>query len=229
MNATFAVFGFAALALLPPVALARNASDPYRNIPSAERARDFDSYPLDRVSRDVDARHVRCPDVHLVSYQGTTVRLARAARFAEAFVPHVQEFERIVARVAIEVYGRAPSRINHLGTYNCRVIRAFPDLLSEHGLGNAIDVSGFEFAAAPRDATVPTDLPRALRRGFNVTILAHWHSTRGVGVVHARFLERLREELASRPALFRGMLGPAYPGHRNHLHLDMAPWSLIWM
>ena len=56
MNATCAVFGFAALALLPPVALARSASDPYRNIPSAERARDFDSYPLDRVSRDVDAR-----------------------------------------------------------------------------------------------------------------------------------------------------------------------------
>jgi len=203
------------------VALARHS----RDIPSASRASDFGAYPLDRVSRDFTGR---CPDVGLVRYRGTSIRFARPVRVYAGFVPRLAALERLVDEVALRHYGRTPSRLLHRGAYNCRAIRIDARQLSEHGLGNALDVRGFRFGRLPADADLPESAPRRLRHAFEVSIAEHWTATRGVARQHAAFLADLRRELERRPQMFRGMLGPRFPGHRDHLHFDMAPWTLVY-
>jgi len=113
----------------------------------------------------------------------------------------------------------------HLGTFNCRRIRAYPDLLSEHALGNAIDVEGFEFGAMSRDdGAAPALAPRA---AFTVRLVAHWDSRRPVDQIHRTFLRTLARRIIDEPELFRVALGPAWPGHRNHFHFDCAPYRLV--
>jgi len=130
-----------------------------------------------------------------------------------------------VQEVAIEVYGRAPVKIRHMGTYNCRRIRLYPTYVSEHGMGNAIDIAEFQFARARGEER--TTAPRGTKRGFSVSVLKHWNKRRGVSAVHARFLRRLTDRLVARKDIFRVLLGPSYPGHKNHFHFDCSPWRIV--
>ena len=124
-------------------------------------------------------------------------------------------------------YGRAPRTLVHLGTHNCRRMRRYPDWVSEHALGNAIDLAGFDFGPLARGASLPEGLPRALRRGFSVRLEQHWNAARGAGAVHRRFLRVLAAKLIERRDLFHVVLGPAWPGHHNHFHLDSAPYRVV--
>ncbi len=188
-------------------------------------ASEGDSYALDAVSRAVDARgRLRCPDLGLVRYDGEILRYHRPLKVYEGFREHLARFEAVVRDVAVEVYGRAPRRIVHIGAYNCRRIRAYPTVLSEHGLGNGIDIAGFDFASAPKGQKLPEGLPRSLRRAFKVRMKDHWEGgRREAAKVHQRFLQTLARRLIERQDIFRVLLGPAWPGHRKHLHFDMAP------
>jgi hypothetical protein len=58
-----------------------------------------------------------------------------------------------------------------------------------------------------------------------VRVAEHDRITRGAGVIHARFLQILRERLIATTEL-SGVLGPGYPGHEDHFHMDVAPWTL---
>ena len=168
---------------------------------------------------------VRCPTVPLVVYRGTTLAYQKPMRVYRDLVPRLALFEGVVRDGAREGYGRAPVRIRHDGTYNCRRIARFPDVLSEHGLGNAIDVEGFDFAAA-RGSELGA-APRGLAGRFEVRLGPHWKATRGTGAIHARFLATLAERLVKRPEIFRVLLGPAFPAHQRHFHFDMAPYRLV--
>lgn len=201
--------------------------DRFAGIPMAEPRRDLGTYPLDVVERRM-LPGGRCPDVPLVTYGGTLVRFTRAVRIHQAFVPRVQIFERVVYDAAIEVYGRPPRRLVHRGAYNCRAVRGFPELLSEHGLGNALDWSGADFAPLARTQPAPPGLAPALRRGFQVRVAQHYRATRGIEATHARFLQILRERLIAVTEL-SGVLGPGYPGHEDHFHIDVAPWTLSYL
>jgi hypothetical protein len=217
----------AALAIALCAAAGARAEHRFDDIPMAEPRRDLGTYPLDTVERRM-LPGGRCPDVPLVTYGGTLIRFARSVRVHEAFVPRIQVFERIVYDAAVEVYGRPPRRLTHRGAYNCRAVRGFPELLSEHGLGNAIDWSGADFGPVARAQPVPPGLPPALRRGFTVRVLEHYRATHGLGATHARFLQILRERLIAATE-FSGVLGPGYPGHEDHFHLDVAPWTLSYL
>lgn len=188
-----------------------------------------DSYPLDAIPRTVEARgRVRCPDLGLVSYAGEILPYHRRLRIYAGFREHLVRFEALVRDVAIEIYGRAPRRIVHIGAYNCRRIRAYPTVLSEHGLGNGIDIAGFDFASLPRGQKLPQGLPRALSRAFKVRMVDHWEGgRREVAKVHQRFLQTLARRLVERQDIFRVLLGPAWPGHRKHFHFDMAPYRAV--
>lgn len=191
----------------------------------------LEPYALDAFGRTVAVDGpMRCPDVELVQHTGEHVRWKKALKVHPAFAQRLIAFEAVVAEVATRVYGRAPARITHFGSYNCRRIRRYPDLLSEHGLGNAIDVAGFEFAALSRAEKKTSKLPRALQRSFSATVLDHWHAEgpeHSAKAHHRRFLRELAAELERRPEIFRVMLGPAYPGHDNHFHFDCAPYRLV--
>ena len=40
-------------------------------------------------------------------------------------------------------------------------------------------------------------------------------------------LADLARRVIARPEVFRTVLGPAYPGHHNHFHLDCAPYRVV--
>lgn len=177
------------------------------------------AYALDELSRTVPTRgRLPCP-TGLVRYRGTHIRYHKPVRVHPAFVPVLARFEAIAVEVAVEHYGRAPRRLVHIGAYNCRRTRGYPDLLSEHALGNALDVEAFRFGRARRGAELPDKAPR---RAFSVSVERHWD---GAGR-HAAFLRALTERL-QKDDVFRVMLGPAYPGHDDHFHFDMAPYRLV--
>lgn len=191
----------------------------------------LEAYPLDGLPRSVEVDGpMRCPAVDTIEHRGDAVRWKTPLKVHPAFALRLAAFEAIVAKVAMDVYGRAPKAITHLGSFNCRRIRRYPDLLSEHGIGNAIDVAGFEFPALSRADAKKSDLPPALRRSFKVTVLEHWDPRArpdSPKAYHERFLHELTAALEARPDIFRVMLGPAYPGHKNHFHFDCAPYRLV--
>ena len=187
-----------------------------------------EGYPLDSQTRVIKPRgKVRCPKVDLVSYRGDVLRYSGALTVHPAFQARLALFEQVAKEVAIEVYGRAPTKIVHLGSYNCRRIRRYPHLISEHGLGNAIDVAGFDFRAAPKSAKLPDGVPAKLKRSFSVRMEDHWNANDKLGKHHSRFLRLLGERLTDHPEIFRVMLGPAWPGHHNHYHFDCADYRLV--
>jgi len=210
--------------LLAFIALAQASPGRAQDVP-------LEPYPLDDLGRQVEVTGpMRCPVVPLEPHAGEAVRWKTPLKVHPAFAARLMAFEAVVVTVAARVYGRAPSRITHLGSFNCRRIRRYPDLLSEHGLGNAVDVAGFEFPALARTDAKASPLPAALKRAFKVTVLDHWNSSAKEGTaraLHSRFLHELTEALEARPDIFRVMLGPAYPGHANHFHFDCAPYRLV--
>jgi hypothetical protein len=185
-------------------------------------------YPLDSIPRVLErGQSLPCSAAKAVQYRGTRMLLSKAGWVHPAFVPKLEGLEQVVEATAREVYGRAPRRLVHLGTQACRRMRRYPNWVSEHALGNAIDLAGFDFGPAPAGRPLPEGAPAALRRGFSVRIDAHWNATRGAGALHARFLRELAARLIERRDLFRCVLGPAFPGHHNHLHLDFAPYRVV--
>lgn len=184
-------------------------------------------YPLDSASREAPARGtVACPDVPIQRYRGARFRYAKPVQVHPAFAVQLRKFEDVVVDVATRHYGRAPVVMRHAGARSCRRIGGYRNLLSEHAFGNGIDVVGFDFAAVSRRAQLPAELPRHLRRSFNVS-LAHWGATEGTAALHARFLDDLARTLVNRRDVFRVLLGPAYPGHRGHFHFDVAPYRVV--
>lgn len=187
-----------------------------------------DPYELDDVERRLEAgQRPPCDPKSLVNYPGTALRYHGALTVSEPFKERLVRFEQVVAEVAREVYGREPRRIRHYGSYSCRPTRNRASVVSEHALGNALDVLGFDFGPATKDDPLIGDLPRPLRHPFQVRIAKHWSATKGVGAVHAGFLARLTERLSERGDIFRSMFGPGHGGHDDHLHLDVSPWRYV--
>lgn len=171
-----------------------------------------DLYPLDGESRKLQGG--KCPQVQLIDYAGDVVPYRPALRVNPFFRERLQQFEIVVAQVAVEVYGRPPVAIRHYGAYLCRRIRS-TSKMSEHGLGNAIDVWGFDFEAK-------ADAPAPIREAFGIVLLRDWDGGSALQDYHAVFLRKLVIALAARPDIFRGMLGPGAPDHDNHFHLDVG-------
>lgn len=193
----------------------------------ADSVESLTPYSLDTVTRITSTEgKLRCPKLEMVRYRGDQVRYHKPVYIYKDFESHLLAFEKALSDVAIEVYGRAPRRIKHVGTYNCRRIRRYPYLLSEHALGNAIDVEGFDFGPAKGKTERAASPHRSLRRGFQIRIDKHWDKEKGVSSIHSGFLRKLTERLLEEDT-FRVLLGPAFPGHKDHFHFDLAPYRLV--
>ena len=186
------------------------------------------AYPLDALARSVPPKgKMVCPKVDLVTYRGDVVRYSHALTVTPPFVERLRRFEAVAAEVGARLFGRPPKSIRHMGGFYCRRIARYPDLLSEHGIGNAIDVTSFAFAPLPKGAAAPAELPRRFRRGFDVVLARDWDEDPEATALTARFLRELTEALVARDDIFRVLLGPAYPGHKDHFHFDVAPYRLV--
>lgn len=109
-----------------------------------------------------------------------------------------------VAPAAQQILGSELVQVESMGTYSCRAIvggkASIAGKISEHGLGNAVDISGF-----------------VLRDGRRVTMLNDWRSS---DPKVREFLNAVRQSACKR---FRTVLSPDYnAAHQDHLHLDMG-------
>ena len=170
-------------------------------------------YALDGRSRTAAPGPLACPRVELADHAGDGIAFDPAARVAPPFRERLRELERVVREVSLPFYGRAPSALIVASSYDCRSISGRRERMSEHALGNAIDITGFRFDA----------LDAASAPGFEVRVDRHWKA-RGDATreLHARFLEALTRALIARD-VFRTLLGPAHRDHEDHFHFDMAP------
>jgi hypothetical protein len=189
-------------------------------------------YPLDATPRDAATYttadgELQCPPVSLVDVRGDVIRYHPLLWVNADFRARLPAFERVVREAGIAVYGRAPDRIVQLGGYGCRRMREHSAYISEHALGNAIDIEGFDFGHLPKGAALPAGLDKTFANGFEVRVLRHWGKKTGHAAVHARFLREVAQRLVARKDLFRVLLGPGYPGHNNHFHFDMSPFRLV--
>jgi hypothetical protein len=133
----------------------------------------------------------------LVRYSGEHLRYQKPLQVHPQFRAHLPAFEQLVRELAERHYGRAPRRIVHLGAYSCRRMRRYPTWVSEHALGNAIDISAF-------------------RIGDEWIVVGDGENS----VVEEKFLASIRKA-ACGP--FKTVLGPGDPDHSEHLHFDLAP------
>jgi hypothetical protein len=190
-----------------------------------------DAYDLDDIDRALGSGdRVVCHPQGLVEHRGQLLPYQGAVRVDPAFRERLVRFEHLVVDVATAVYGRAPARLRHFGAYSCRSTRNHAGRLSEHALGNAIDVIGFDFARARKNQPLAEGLPAELRGSFQVRVARHWtpDAKKPVAAVHARFLHELAARLGARSDVFRGMIGPSRSDHTDHLHLDMSPWRYVY-
>jgi hypothetical protein len=189
-----------------------------------------DAYELDSIERHLgdSTGKVVCRPETMMSYAGTGVRYHGAIEINPLFRERLERFELLLSETALEVYGRAPRRIRHFGAYSCRSSRNRNYRVSEHALGNAIDIVGFDFAPATKQQPLSAELPRQLRGAFEVRVARHWTASSGAtAAVHARFLRLLIERLQDRDNVFRGLIGPGRPGHADHFHFDVSPWRYV--
>jgi hypothetical protein len=113
------------------------------------------------------------------------------------------EFEQAHIQPAAEaVLGAKIKRIKHIGTYNCRSMRQYSGVLSQHAFANAIDVSGFE-----------------LTNGQTINVAKDWN----VAGAKSEFLRRISSNACD---AFRVAVSPdGDANHWNHLHWDMGAWG----
>lgn len=184
-------------------------------------------YALDELSREVPPGPFKCPKFETTRYLGTGIAYSSPIFVHEAFVEKLVALDALVRTVAIEVYGRTPEVLHHLGGTECETT-ADKRRFSEHAMGNAIDVDGFVFAPLAPDEKLAPGLPEELAKGFKVTLSWHYFSSTKTGRVHARFLNRLAIRLKEDRSIFRTVLGPGYGDHWNHFHLDAAPHRFVF-
>jgi hypothetical protein len=164
-------------------------------------------YALDEVSRVADPA-APCPEVPLVDYEGEIATWRPALRVHRAFVPRVRALERAVADAARDVYGRTPSRLLSPSSYRCSTVRDRPERISEHALGNAVDLRGIQF-----DVDGGTS---------EIAVRDHW----GADDLHGRFLRRIVRLVVER-GIVRGVIGPPARDHLDHFHFDMGPSRFV--
>jgi len=183
-------------------------------------------YPLDRLRRSSkQGGAVGCPKLELHRFRGKQLQFLPAAKVVEPFRERLLELERVVSEVSLRVYARKPSAILVAASYGCRSVRGKQRRLSEHALGNAIDIAGFRFSPVAKGKS--RGLPAALARGFDVRVDQDWKG-RGNALRrrHSRFLHELTAALVERD-IFRTLLGPAHRDHGDHFHFDMAPQHYV--
>lgn len=182
-----------------------------------------ESYPLDATERFLpEGQRPHCDSSGLVRYHSAQLRYT--VRVNPAFARRLAAFDALLVERGRHFYGRAPRRLIQRGAYNCRSARGRRGRISEHAFGNALDFQGLDFPPLRRGREAPDGMPRRMRRSFSLRIADHWGPRRTRDAYHARFLHGLAEELRSRSDIFRGIVGPPQRRHRNHLHLDAAPW-----
>ncbi|WP_366655523.1 extensin family protein [Fodinicurvata sp. EGI_FJ10296] len=163
-------------------------------------------------SRQVDYVHARLAGVSgggsggcgidtPISLSTSTADLNAPVRVGCAIALAMNEFERRILQPAAQAhFGQHITRIHHMGGYACRTI-AGSRRISQHALGKAIDIGGFELAD-----------------GRVINVRRHWHGPRAQSAF-------LRDVARGACQTFNTVLSPSTDAaHHDHFHFDLAPW-----
>jgi len=169
----------------------------------------FSAWPL-RPSRLANDVVCEAPEGVAIRRGGAGLRFQPQARVNCAFAQRLERFETIMQQEARAVLKSPVTSIVHLGTYNCRRMAAYPDWVSEHSFANAIDIAAF-----------------VLKNGRRVEVERDWvRAEKRAGTAAAQFLRRLTRRLYDEK-VFSVVLTPSFDSHhKNHLHLDGAPYTV---
>ncbi|UUL81365.1 extensin-like domain-containing protein [Sphingomonas qomolangmaensis] len=112
----------------------------------------------------------------------------------------------VVQPAAQRHFGSRVTRIDHLGSYNCRRLYGRDEGdFSEHATANAVDIAGFRTA-----------------QGDRISVLNDWDDSAAKGA----FLREVRDGGCD---LFATVLSPDYnAAHRDHFHFDQANRGAGW-
>jgi hypothetical protein len=132
----------------------------------------------------------------------STVALDQPVQFNCETARHLLRFERDVVQPAAQRhFGQPLARIRHFGGYACRGRADGARQLSEHALGNAIDIAGFD-----------------LGDGTQITVGRHWNDPGPRGAF-------LKDVARGACTVFHLVLTPRTDAlHRSHFHLDIGRW-----
>lgn len=138
------------------------------------------------------------------------VRLARVGKLKIDNAPlltcsmatQLVKFEKeSIQPIAKRIFGSEAKRLKHIGTYNCRSMRQFKGVLSQHAFANALDVSGFVF-----------------KDGQSISVKRDWK----VDGPKSQFLKEIASAACD---TFRVSVSPdGDANHWNHLHWDNGPY-----
>lgn len=119
-------------------------------------------------------------------------------------------YERIVQEEAARIFSSAVTRIEQIGTYNCRGIVRFKGIISEHSYANAIDLTRFIF-----------------RNGKSVSVLGDFDKGAGSPTKAGGDFLRAISQRAEDEDIFSNVLTPFWDvAHKNHFHLDLARYRV---
>lgn len=166
-------------------------------------------YPVKPV-RLGDAAICAVPGGVTISRGASRVQYRRPARVNGAFALRLGRFESIVQEEAAVAFGRRVVAVEHLGTYVCRMMAEYPEWVSEHSFGNAIDVAVF-----------------VLTGGRRISVQRDWIARdREATTPASRFLRRVGRRLYDEE-VFSVVLTPSFDRrHHNHFHLDGASYRV---
>ena len=147
----------------------------------------------------------QCPLQNVVRVQGSQLRLSSSFVASCPLAVAFAMFERHALQPAAQsLFGEPVVQIDHLGSFACRNIYNRQNARrSQHASANALDIAALRLAD-----------------GRRIDVLRDWSKNNDA----SRFLHQVRDGAC---AHFKTVLGPDYnAAHRNHLHVDMGPWSV---
>ncbi len=145
-----------------------------------------------------------CGIDNAVRVEQSAIAWNRPAEMSCTLAARLDSFERDAVQPAAQRYfGRPVVLIRHFGAYSCRGENGGHKRLSQHALGNAIDIGSFELGDGTRIDVESDWRARGPRRDF------------------------LRDIAKRACGYFNVVLTPASDAlHHNHFHLDVGPYRL---
>lgn len=169
-------------------------------------------YKPSRIRVHENKSGITCGAPQVVRYRRgpTGIRWKNSPQVTCKMALGMARLETIIQDEAQRHFGHRVVRIEHLGTYNCREMAAFPGWVSEHSYANGIDLRRFvlktgrviEVKGHYGDGVSPTNDPQTL---FVRAVAQRAFDERVFSVVVTRAFDRL---------------------HHNHVHVDMARYRV---
>jgi hypothetical protein len=162
--------------------------------------------------RSAEKGTITCGAEQVVEYRGSSsgIRYNAAPVVTCTLALALARFEAVLQDEAERRFHSRVQRLEQAGTYNCRKMSRFRDMVSEHSYANAIDVRGVTLA-----------------NGRTINVLRDFGKLDLEPTAEASVFLREVAHRAFDEEVFSVVLTPYFDAlHRDHFHLDMARYRV---